>query len=436
MKTTASSPAPAPAMPRRDFLKTSATFAAASALGATTSVSAATYKRSIGANERIRIAQIGCGSRGRGAHLEKGILPHLQATNFEVVAIADPWKKSREDTNAKIKEAFGREAKAFVSYRDLLAMDGIDAVMIASPDHQHTTHLEAVAKAGKHIYVEKPLATEFDKLLRAYDAAKTAQSKGSIIQVGTQLRSYPGVVGAREVMKSGVLGKVSLVEENRNGEKPYWYQYLDRGVKQDEVDWKEFLGDRKMRPFNADQYGAWYGYYDFSQGPVPQWGAHFLDTIHYILDCGIPSSCVCIGDVLTWKDEHNFTAPDCVQATWMYPEGFMLRSSNNFGNSAGNTKKIFGTKGTMDVLNANAPSYSAEGGPKRDGKIRGKIDVNPIARPDHFLNWLQCMRSGETPHASIDAGYQHAVAVLMAVISYDTGKKTIYDPAKRKILTA
>jgi predicted dehydrogenase len=429
-------PAPSkPALPRRDFLKSSATLAAGAAIASSTPtfLTAAERKRSIGANDRIRIAQIGCGSRGRGAHLEKGILPHLAATNFEVVAIADPWKKSREDTNAKIKEAFGREAKAFTSYRDLLAMDGIDAVMIASPDHQHTTHLEAAAKAGKHIYVEKPLATEFDKLLRAYDAAKTAQSRGSIIQVGTQLRSYPGVVGAREVMKSGVLGKVSLVEENRNGEKPYWYQYLNRGVTEADVDWKEFLGDRKMRPFNADQYGAWYGYYDFCQGPVPQWGAHFLDTIHYILDCGIPTSCVCIGDVLTWKDEHNFTAPDCVSATWMYPEGFMLRSSNNFGNSAGNTKKIFGTKGTMDVLNANAPSYSADGGPKRDGKIRGKIDVEPIARPDHFLNWLQCMRSGETPHASIDAGYQHAVAVLMAVMSYDTGKRTTYDPAKRKI---
>jgi hypothetical protein len=82
-----------------------------------------------------------------------------------------------------------------------------------------------------------------------------------------------------------------------------------------------------------------------------------------------------------------------------------------------------------------AATYSAEGGPKRDGKIRGKVEVTPIERPDHFLNWLQCIRTGETPHASIDAGYQHAIAVLMAVISYDTGKKTLYDHAKRKIST-
>jgi hypothetical protein len=87
-------------------------------------------------------------------------------------------------------------------------------------------------------------------------------------------------------------------------------------------------------------------------------------------------------------------------------------------------------------MNANAPSYSAEGGPRRDGTLRGKHDVKPIERPDHFLNWLQCMRSGETPHASIDAGFQHAVAVLMAVVSYETGKKTIYDAKKRVIRTA
>jgi predicted dehydrogenase len=157
--------------------------------------------------------------------------------------------------------------------------------------------------------------------------------------------------------------------------------------------------------------------------------------MHYVMDCGFPTECMCMGGVTYWNDENKFTVPDNVIATWMYPEGFMVTSSNNFANSAGNTRKFFGDKGTLSVDNWNVPNYSAEGGPKRDGKIRGKVDVTPIERPDHFLNWLQCMRDGKTPHASIDAGYQHAVAVLMAVISYDTGKKTKYDHAKRKLTT-
>jgi predicted dehydrogenase len=158
--------------------------------------------------------------------------------------------------------------------------------------------------------------------------------------------------------------------------------------------------------------------------------------MHFVTGCGLPESCMCMGGVTTFKDENNFTTPDNVIATWIYPEGFMVTSSNNFANSAGNSRKFYGDKGTLAVDNWNAPTYSADGGPKRDGKIRGKVDVPLVPRPDHFLNWLQCMRTGETPHASIDAGYQHAVAVLLAVTSYDTGRKAIYDAKQRKITTA
>lgn len=422
---------------RRNFLKSSAGITAGAAVTALAPrfLTAAERTRSIGANSRIRIAHIGCGGRCLGAHLEKGIIPHREAMNFEVVAIADPWRKAREDTNARIKEWFGREAKAFVSYRELLAMDGIDAVMIASPDHVHTTHLEATAKAGKHIYVEKPLATEFDKLLRAYDAAKAAEAKGSIIQVGTQLRSLPGIVGAREVFRSGILGRLSRVDESRNAERPYWYGRGKAEAREADVDWKEFLSDRRMRPFEGRLLTGWYGYYEFCQGPVAQWGSHYLDMVHYITDCGLPESCVCLGGITYWKDENNFTTPDNVMAAWTYPNGLMVTSSNNFCNGSGDSRKFFCERGTLAVDNWHAPTYSAEGGPKRDGRIRGKQQVAPIDRPDHFLDWLQCMRSGKQPHAPIDAGYQHAVGVLMAVTSYDTGKKTLYDHAARKIST-
>ena len=434
MNTSDSSPAPRPPLKRREFLKTSG-LAAAATVAWKNPLTAAERARSIGANDRIRVAQLGCGGRGVGAHM-KEMKKHIKEMNFQYVAVADTWKQHREQAAATVKEMSGNDVKQFGNYRDLLAMDGIDAVMIATPDFHHTTHLEAVAKAGKHIYCEKPLATELPKLLRAYDAAKAAQAKGSIIQVGTQLRSFPGIVGARALMQSGILGKISRIDETRNSEKPYWYQYLNRGVKKEDVDWKEFLGDRKSQPFDEKKYSAWYGYYEFCQGPVPQWGAHFLDLMHYVMDCGFPESCVCLGGVTYWKDENHFSTPDNVIATWKYPEDFIVTSSNNFGNSAGNSRKFYGDRGTLAVDNWNAPTYSAEGGPKRDGKIRGKNDVKPIAHPDHWLDWLQCMRNGNTPNASIDAGYQHAIAVLMAVMSYDTGKKTIYDHARREIRTA
>jgi len=99
------------------------------------------------------------------------------------------------------------------------------------------------------------------------------------------------------------------------------------------------------------------------------------------------------------------------------------------------TRKFFADRGTLKVDNWNAPSYSPEGGPRRDGRIRGENAVRPVDRPDHFLDWLQCVRNGGTPHAPIDAGYQHAIAGLMAQKSYETGRRALYDHAKRAILT-
>ena len=108
--------------------------------------------------------------------------------------------------------------------------------------------------------------------------------------------------------------------------------------------------------------------------------------------------------------------------------------STNFGSSADSTFRILGDQGLMDMTNWNAPYVSAEGGSKNKGIIRGKKDVDPVERPDHWTNWLQCLRSRRTPHASIDDGYHHGVATLMAVQSYDTGKRVIYDQEKRQIL--
>ncbi len=238
----------------------------------------------------------------------------------------------------------------------------------------------------------------------------------------------------RDLFRSGILGKLSRVEECRNSEQPYWYRYL-KDVKQEDVDWKEFLSDRPMRPFSAELYSGWYGYSDFSHGPISGFGSHFIDLVHFITGAKFPESCVCLGGTFTWKDEHQFTAPDCVQATWIYPEGFLVSSSNNLGHGMGSVRNFYGDKGMINADNWNAPTYSDRGSPRRDGTIKGENPVAPVERPDHFLDWLQCIRTGGTPHAPIEAGYQHAVAVLMAAKSFETGRKAVYDSKKRKIRT-
>jgi predicted dehydrogenase len=405
---------------RRKFLKTAA--------GGAMAMSAASYSRVLGANERISIGIIGCGSRGIGAHMG-GLRPYAKSHNIEVTAVCDPWTVRQDMAVAKAKEWFGTDARKFSSYRNLLELKDIDAVTIASCDHQHTTHLKAAADARKDAYCEKPLAQRMDRLCAAVDAIKRNKT---IVQIGTQLRSYPTFTGCRETYKTGILGKVGRIEQCRNGERPYWYSYI-KDVKEQDVDWDEFLMDAPKRPFDPVVYSGWYGHRDFSDGPVPGLATHFIDLVHYITGAKHPTSCVSMGGTYTWKDKHNFTAPDHVQAIWEYPEGFMVSYSTNFGNGSGNSFKIFGDVGVMDMVNWNAPVLTAEGAPKRKGEIRGKQPVKEVPTPEHFLNWIQCMRTRKTPNASIDAGYQHAVASIMAVQAYDTGRRTIYDRAKREI---
>ncbi len=398
---------------RRTFLK-------AASAGAVLSMTAATRARAAGANDRISVGLVGCGQRG-GAHMA-GLRVHAEQEGVDVTAVCDPWRERREGMAARLKGWYGREPRQFASYRELLACQDLDAVMIASCDHQHTTHLKAAAEAKKDVYCEKPLAMDLQKLKAARDAVR---DNDVIVQIGTQLRSLPGMTGVRDLHSAGVLGRVTRVEQTWNAARPYWYSRL-ADVREADVDWGEFLTDHPKRAFDPAAYSGWYGYREFSGGAVPGIGSHLVDLVHYITGATLPESAICVGGSYLWNDEHHFTCPDHVQAVWTYPEGFMVSCSINFGNSGASALKIMGERGTVDLLPWSAPTLSAEG----LGEARRVAHVDT---PDHFLNWLQCVRDRKTPNASIDAGYQHAVAVIMATKAFDTGRKQVYDPVAYEI---
>ena len=393
--------------------------------------SAAGHSRALGANDRVRVANIGCGRRG----LLKELIQLKDSADIEIAAVCDTWRQKREKAAADVKEFTGKEPLQTAHYAEVLARKDIDAVVIATPDHLHCTMLIDAIKAGKDVYVEKPLAMSMRELLRAYDAVKRSDR---IVQIGTQMRSYPNSGGAKKMIAAGELGKILKVEQVRNGYSPYWMSYggqafFSEKPAEADVDWKAFLGDRKARPFEATQYQGWYGFRDFSRGPHTNLMVHFIDLVHYVTNASIPKRVVAMGGTYRWKNE--FDNPDSVEVALEYPEGFMVRYCTVFGTGAGNYAKWFGTRGTLDAKNLS-PSQkwvvSGQGSGEPD-RIKEEVEVAPVETAHHMQNFLECVRSRQQPIAPIEAGYAHSVAVIMADDALTTGRRMMYDPAKREV---
>lgn len=404
---------------RRDFLKHSRAAAIAASVAGLAPPSA------LGANDRLRIGVIGCGERGRNALMQE-VISLSGSENVIIAAVCDVWRQQREQAAQMVKDHWGAEPRSFEDYRDLLALDDIDAVIIASPEHQHTAQLIAAAEAGKDAYCEKPLAMDMESLKKAVD---TVKRENRVVQIGTQLRSYPSFTGCKKVVREGALGKIIKVMQVRNSYRPYWHRYK-RELAEADTNWKGFLADLPQRPFDDDRHTAWYGYVDYSLGAIASLMAHYIDLVHYITGAKFPASAVAMGGIYAWDDQRD--SPDSVHALLDYPEGFMVSYCTVFGNGAGSYTRFLGKKGMIDATDWRAPFMTGEGSEHPD-RIKEKQPVPDVEIPQHMENWLQCLRTREKPNADIDAGYQHAVACILANEAMRNNRRMAYDREKREI---
>ena len=397
-------------------------------------LTAASYRRVLGANDRIRVANIGCGRR----QLLRDLLTVKDDAQVTVTAVCDTWRQKLEAAVAQVKEHAGHTPYATPRYLEAMNRSDVDAVVIGTPDHQHCTMLIDAIRAGKHVYVEKPLAMNMEELIRAYDAVKASDR---IVQIGTQMRSYPQSVGLKQFLADRRLGPVLKVEQSRNGYSPYWMSfggadYAGQRPAAEDVDWQAFLMGKPDRPFNADQYQNWYGYREFSQGPQTNLMVHFIDLMHFTTGVQFPSRCVALGGTYRWKGAYD--APDSVEVVYEYPEGFLVRYCTMFGNSANTYAKWFGTLGTVDAarLNPRERWVATGDGSGEPNKIAGRIEIDEPKTLHHMHDFIDAIRNRRPPVAPIEAGYAHSVAVIMADMALQQGRRLTYDHAQRRILPA
>jgi len=395
-------------------------FIAESAGVALGTLGAAAMARVPGANDRISIGMIGCG--GRGSYL-MGEIWKNRSKNIQITAICDVWRPNRERAVERIKKWWpGSTPRAFSRFQELLALDDIDAVVIATPDFMHSKILAEAAKAKKDAYCEKPMASNLADANAALDAVLANKT---VVQVGTQRRSSGRWKGGAELVRSGILGKITEVETAWDDCNPRWDRpYSD--VRKEDVDWEAYLMYLPKRPFDPRRYRCWHLYKDYTVGTPGLLGSHFIDVAIWYMDDLLPVNGVANGGVYVWTNREH---ADTIECAWEYPKGWLLRYSSVLGNNRSKPECIFrGTRGTFDTRSWMA---SGDGGGK--DKIKTPVPVKPLKSENHMGNWLDCIRSRKKPNADIHAGYAHSVASIMAFQSLETGRRMMFDPKKREI---
>jgi predicted dehydrogenase len=429
---------------RRTFLTKSAALVAA---GAAFSSTASSYGRIVGANDRISLCHIGTGSRGGDL---AWIVSQLKTShNVEITTVCDLWRLNREKAVAKNTGYYGRAPRGIQYFEEALAAKDIDAVLISTPEHSHSPILKMAAEAGKDAYVEKPMGNVLEEAKAARDAVLQSNR---IVQVGTQHRSEPYPKAAHDLVQTGALGEISKVEIVWNYHGPRWRGREEtKLLREEDTDWRKWLLTKPVRPFDPRVYCEFRLYKDFSSGIPDQWMSHAIDLVHWFMKDSFPRSVVAHGGVFAWHDGRENA--DTFQALLEYPKGFLVSYSTSFGNDAPGFTRYMGKQATlMNLGGEGSPRYQvvqelgtheqdADIDKKRAAKnvlLPGETKLPPMGIDDltlgHMANWLECVRSRQQPHCTVQDGFAHSVACIMAAQSYWSGKKQYWDAASETIL--
>jgi predicted dehydrogenase len=407
-------------MNRRDFART-AGVATATALSA---------GRVMGANDRIRVGFIGLGNRG-----DQVLSAFLEHKDCEVAAVCDIYQPYVEFAAKKI----GGSPKQYKDYRDLLANKELDAVAIVTPDHWHALMCVEACAAGKDVYVEKPLSLVVAEGRAMVDAARTNKR---IVQCGIQRTSSKMCQEAAEAIRSGAIGKVTVVRSfHVQNEWPKGIGNPPDSDPPEGFDWDKWLGPAPMRKYNKNRgFYRFRWFYDYSGGQLTNFGVHYLAQIHASLGADAPLAVTAIGG--KYANYDNREVPDTMEVLWHYPNDTLVTFSQYNATGAppaGRPCEIEfrGTKGTMyfrtsgyeivpEVVTPNEFAArtpldrSVERGWRTGAKaqIEAKKVDGPIKDADHARNFLDCVKSRKAPNCDVEFGHRCTTAALIGNVAH------------------
>ncbi|MFI5378050.1 MAG: Gfo/Idh/MocA family protein [Tepidisphaerales bacterium] len=395
----------------------------------------------IGANDRIGVGFIAAGGRA-GSHMSSlNWLKNQGKEPIEFVAVAEAY---RPRLNHGV-DVLGGKAKAYMDYRQLIDDPAVDLICIATPDHHHAPQAIAALKAGKHVYVEKPVThwRQFDLLK---ELAHTAEKSSALLQCGTQGMSCTAWRQARQLIADGLIGQPIHAEAGyfRVGD------WGERGMPVDDknakpgpdLDWDAFLGDSPRRPFSVDRFFRWRLFEDYAGGPVTDLYPHSFTPVVYMLGVKWPSSVVASGGIYRYPYELR-DVPDTFNLLIDYPEKITVclmgtQGNNHFGSgpgpsgSVGRSPLIRGWEGSITFTPKEITFAPVEGSKK-------KAQTFPIEKgEDQVAFWkdfLDRVRAGKGPTLSpMDTAYYTQTALIMGMQAYKQQKTVKFDPAREAML--
>ena len=411
------------------------------------------------ANDQIQLALIGAGNQGQG-----DTQVALQVPGVKLIAVADCY----DGRSVHCRELWGDNIVATRDYREILARPDIDAVLVATPDHWHMQAAVDAMKAGKDVYLEKPMIHVHSD---GPEIIETARRTNRILQVGSQRVSSMIYRKAKQLLEAGSIGEVVVVNAwwDRNPNYPVlgFDATIPPDASPETIDWQRFLGSAPKEPFNTEHFFQWRKWKAYGSGVAGDLFVHLFSGTHFISGSHGPARAVAMGGIRHYKDGRD--QPDVLLGLFDYPQGFELHLRVNFVNGAPESEGFVfaGSEGTLQIGGDGVTLTRAPREPAPDYSISSFANATqqrflaefwkkyPPAHPegdppagvekyvapphysdsfDHFKNFFRAVRTRQPVVEDPVFGYRAAGAALLANVSYESNKIVGWDPEQMKLL--
>ena len=402
--------------------------------------------RAWAADQKVRrVGLIGCGWYGKC-----DLLRLIQVSPVEVVSLCDVDRKMVAEAAETVasRQRSKKKPRTYADYREMLKPRDLDMVLVATPDHWHALAMIAAVQAGADVYVQKPISVD---VVEGQAMLAAARKHNRVVQVGTQRRSTPHLIEAREaIVRAGKLGRIGLVEI---------YSYGRMGklnppdcAPPDNLDYEMWTGPAPMRPYNPLVHPrSWRSFMEYGNGTLGDMGIHMFDMTRWMMDLGWPKRIASTGGILVHRDSKP-NISDTQTVTWEYPDVRVVWQHRAYGHPPdpkytwGAT--FYGDQGTLKAgvmgydftpIDRNAPpihrdvAYELEEFPEDKTEADLERHVAPAIRR-HMKDLLAAIDARTKPVADIEQGHISSACCILGNLAMQLGRTLEWDARARRVV--